>query len=47
MVEVQRPVDLRDAVESRSGYESDQTDGRNDHLFSSSSSQDDSAKPKC
>ena len=46
MVEVQRPVDLQDTLESSSGYGADRSDGRNDHLFSSSSYQDEAAKPK-
>ena len=43
---MQRPVDLQDTLESASGYGADRSDGRNDHLFSSSSSQDETTKPK-
>jgi len=46
MVEVQRPVDLKDTLESASGYGADQRESRHDHLFSSSTSPDDNAKPK-
>ena len=46
MVEVQRPVDLEDTLESSSGYGIDEHDTRNDRLFSSSSAPDESIRPK-
>lgn len=46
MVEVQRPVDLEDTLESSSGYGVDEHDTRHDHLFSSSSAPDESLRPK-
>ena len=47
MVEVQRRVDFIDTFESASGREENQRESRNDHLFSSSSSTDDTnIRPK-
>ena len=44
MVEVQRPVEAVDTLESSSGYG---RESRNEHIFSSSSAPDDSTKLKC